>query len=297
MTETAPTWFKAMRTQDAMELIAHNPNAFVLAYVIACRSRVSNSFNRNNLEQGEAFIGDHDKCGMSEQQYRTAKQILTKFKFATFKSTNRGTVASLCDERLFAVSMVPSQRTVQQAANGQSTDSQRLTKNDRMGEWKEGDAPSLPLGLENLPASVNPLEALKLTINGWFGRRTSTVWSDKETKALKRVMDGNPTAEEIELLGHYQTTSEFRRRQVLTLLNNWAGDIDRARMDRQMGTGEPSREKREALRLKITKLEEAISEHPANMNSRRCIPERVTPEMESDLQAHIDRLKAMKDSL
>jgi len=85
-----------------MELIEKNPLPFVLAYVIANRARWRVGFNAHGLQTGEAFLGDWRACGMSQQQYRTAKAQLTKFGFATFKTTNRGTVARLVDTRLFS---------------------------------------------------------------------------------------------------------------------------------------------------------------------------------------------------
>jgi hypothetical protein len=52
---------------------------------------------------GEAFIGDFENYGMSERNYRTAKDHLSKWRFATFKTTNKGTIAKLMDSRLFEV--------------------------------------------------------------------------------------------------------------------------------------------------------------------------------------------------
>ena len=76
----------------------------------------------------EALLGDYSACGMTEQQYRTAKSQLEKWNFATFKSTNKGTIGKLTDTRLFSTSeatgngqnnMHPTGK--QRAANGQPT--------------------------------------------------------------------------------------------------------------------------------------------------------------------------------
>lgn len=95
------SWFKSVRSADALELIKASPNAFVLAYVIAYRARYREGFNADGLEQGEAMLGDHENYGMSARSYRTAKQQLTKWHFATFKTTNKGTLGKLIDTRLF----------------------------------------------------------------------------------------------------------------------------------------------------------------------------------------------------
>lgn len=142
-------WFKAMRSAEALELIRRYPPAFVLAYIIASRARWKEGFNEHNLEPGEAFLGDFEKCGMSEQQYRTAKAHLTEWHFAAFKPTNSGTVGKLIDSRLFETCVSHSNAQ----ANPQPTDAQR-TPNGRPTtneEWKkekkekQGETPpSLP---------------------------------------------------------------------------------------------------------------------------------------------------------
>lgn len=99
-------WFKAVRSQDALELIKSDPFAFVLAYIIATRANWHDGFNHHNLSFGQAFIGDFESYGMSERNYRTAKQHLSKYGFATFKATNKGTIAKLIDTRLFDVVML-----------------------------------------------------------------------------------------------------------------------------------------------------------------------------------------------
>lgn len=109
---------KMMRDPAGDELIESNPFAWILASVIARRARWSNGFNAHSLKPGEAFIGDHKRCGMSEQQYRTAKRQLEKAHFATFRATNRGTIAKLTDTRLFDVLSL----SVNEQSNEQVTD-------------------------------------------------------------------------------------------------------------------------------------------------------------------------------
>ena len=101
--DKGPGYVKMTRDEAGDELIAANPLAFILATVIARRARWSDGFNRHNLSPGEALIGDWRDFGMSEQQYRTAKAQLDKWNFATFKPTNKGTIAKLTDTRLFDV--------------------------------------------------------------------------------------------------------------------------------------------------------------------------------------------------
>jgi hypothetical protein len=79
-------------------------------------------------------------------------------------------------------------------------------------------------------SETDELLPLKSRIGSWFGRRESTVWSDKELKALKLL--GNPP-QEIQSIEAYYTAripkeADYRRRDIQTLLNNWTGEIDRA---------------------------------------------------------------------
>ncbi len=68
---------------------------------------------------------------------------------------------------------------------------------------------------------------LQKRINGWYHRRDNTPWSEKELRAYKKLP---PTSDdELDLLERYTTKHEHARRDIPTLLNNWQGDIDRAR--------------------------------------------------------------------
>jgi len=69
--------------------------------------------------------------------------------------------------------------------------------------------------------------AIKARVGGWFGRRESTKWSDKEVKALKALGDITEDLDQMEAL--YKSGDTYNRKQIQTLLNNWQGEMDRAR--------------------------------------------------------------------
>ena len=128
-------WFKAMRGNTALELIRTNANAFTLAFVIAHRARWREGFNQYGLGQGEAMLGDFENYGMSQREYRTAKQQLAKWGFATFRTTNAGTIAKLTDTRLFSTATESADKpndnrptTAQQATDKQPTTNEELKK-------------------------------------------------------------------------------------------------------------------------------------------------------------------------
>ena len=75
------------------------------------------------------------------------------------------------------------------------------------------------------------LEAFKVRIGSWFNRRESTAWSEKEVKALKKVLELKTPPEDVALLESYykDPNALFLRQDIVTLLNNWNGEIDRAK--------------------------------------------------------------------
>jgi len=115
----AASWFKAVRSADALELICANPNAYALAAVIAHRANYRDGFNAVGLGLGEALIGDYNNCGMTRQQHRTALAQLVKWKFAITRTTNKGTIARLIGTRLFEIIPLDSnhQATIKQPSS------------------------------------------------------------------------------------------------------------------------------------------------------------------------------------
>ena len=105
-TEIDKPFIKLIRSDhsDVELLIKNAPNAFLLLTQIALRARrVSDECNYTNLKQREAMVGDYTSCGLTERKYRTAKLILQRRGFATFKATSKGTVATLCDSRVYDI--------------------------------------------------------------------------------------------------------------------------------------------------------------------------------------------------
>ena len=61
-------------------------------------------------------------------------------------------------------------------------------------------------------------------------RRPNTHWSTKEIKALKEIFDFNTPEEDlIALEARYRSNDPYLRRELMTLLNNWNGEIDKSR--------------------------------------------------------------------
>lgn len=70
--------------------------------------------------------------------------------------------------------------------------------------------------------------AEQMVINGWFARRDTTPWSEKELKAYnaiphQTILDGIK-----DMNAYYLSDHKTLRQDVCTLLNNWVGEMDRA---------------------------------------------------------------------
>lgn len=69
-----------------------------------------------------------------------------------------------------------------------------------------------------------------ISIGAWFGRQESTLWTITEAESLARC---NPSEKELAgMEGYYLADhgdKDYRRTSVITLLNNWQSELDRAR--------------------------------------------------------------------
>ncbi len=117
------------RGQDTEQLLLKYPKAFLLLTQIALRARWSREPNPiTRLEFGQAFIGDYKSAGLStEQEYRTAKQVLGTTGQATFRGTSKGTVATLTDSAIWSVTKPGNNDQSNDPGTNQSTNKQRLT--------------------------------------------------------------------------------------------------------------------------------------------------------------------------
>mgnify|MGYP001051778981 CR=1 FL=1 len=107
---------KLRRTNETQELLK-DPFAFGLLTVIAIRARRTDGLNVADLLARQALIGDCKGLGLTRQQYRNAKRRLKRWRLAEFTPTNRGTIATLLDDRIFDIN----ESSEQSPANHQAT--------------------------------------------------------------------------------------------------------------------------------------------------------------------------------
>jgi hypothetical protein len=121
-------FIQLIRSNEVENLIKQRPTAFLLLTLIAYRARRTLERQFNDLQVNEAFIGDHASYGATPRQYRTDKKILEKYNLATFRATNRGTIARLIDTTIFNIN--PEETTNQETTKRQSPDNQPTTNNN-----------------------------------------------------------------------------------------------------------------------------------------------------------------------
>lgn len=123
------SWIKQNNDPETtLALIERYPPAFLLLTQIAQRARRKKALF-DDLDIGEAKIGDFKRLGMSENQYRKAKELLEGNGLATFRGTRKGTVAKLCSSNIYDI-------------NHEQGDGQSDTKGTDRGRTGDGQGTS-----------------------------------------------------------------------------------------------------------------------------------------------------------
>lgn len=122
-------WIAMNRTDESERLQERHPAAFLLACQVARRARWQHSrCTITGLAYGQAMVGDWKRAGLkSEKSYVHAKGVLQRAGLVEFKGTNRGTVATLMDARIFQLD--PTARGEQ--TGGQEGDEKGKVKGER----------------------------------------------------------------------------------------------------------------------------------------------------------------------
>lgn len=87
-------------------------------------------------------------------------------------------------------------------------------------------------GVQRKQARVNVNSKLMNRIGRMLGRKEGTLWTIAEALALKTI---NPQPDEVDAMESYYLAeidwdADYRRRDLITLLNNWTSELDRARI-------------------------------------------------------------------
>lgn len=142
-------FLKLVRSKETEELLS-NPDAFILLTQIALRAKRTLDLSIYNLKIGEALIGDYKKIGLTEQRYRTAKANVQKWSLATFRSTNKGTIARLTDSRVYDINEEEINEQTNEQPNEQPNRPATTNKNEKNIRIKEYNIISLEKSSDDL---------------------------------------------------------------------------------------------------------------------------------------------------
>ncbi|AUR92836.1 hypothetical protein NVP1177O_71 [Vibrio phage 1.177.O._10N.286.45.E10] len=146
-------FIKYMRSEES-EFLLKYPNANHLFMVMAFRARRTDH-PMNGLKAGQCFLGDYSSIGLTERQYRTAKKQLTDWKLATFKGTNKGTVGTIVNTKVYDINEDNGDGldVIQKTGKRQASDRQATTNKECNNEKNEETIPLTKM--KEIPEGVN----------------------------------------------------------------------------------------------------------------------------------------------
>ena len=103
---------KLIRNEKVMELMRDYPKVFILLTQIALRA---------DRQTGVARVGDYSSIGLTRAEYRTTIKIAIKLHILTIKTTNKGTLATLCNSDIYDINKEGEQPAKQPAPPRNST--------------------------------------------------------------------------------------------------------------------------------------------------------------------------------
>lgn len=142
-------------------LLKKYPNAFLLLTLIAKRAKRVDD-DKTGLKKCQAYIGDYKECGLTEQKYRTAKRVLEINELITTQATNKGTIATLLNTRVYDINAEDDneqKNTTQRSNNEQITTNKKLRS--KKEEIKKEDNTLFEEFYKTYPRRVGRTNALK----------------------------------------------------------------------------------------------------------------------------------------
>ena len=211
---------------ETAALLANYPSAFLLLTQVGIRAKWKDC-PITGMKAGEALIGDWRNAGLkSPKSYEVAKKRLEKCGLVRFQGGNRGTRAFLLNSTIFSVSAETRGKPAADLGGSQGEAEGNLggSNNTEHTEKTEKQTTLFPDKVGNSP--------LMIRIGKFLNRKPTTRWDEKERKALKALLPLDPEAVDL-VQGYYLAAippeeTDYRRKSIQTLLNNWNGELDRA---------------------------------------------------------------------
>ncbi len=164
---SASRWIALHCGDESHALLEKHPNAFLLLTQIAMRAKWKDC-PITGLEAGQAFIGDWREAGIrSEMAYRHAKSVLARCKLATFKGTNKGTVATLANPTIFSITAPTNNGQSSNRTTGQQQTGSELGTTNHTDIRIYGDSETIHEMDSNSAPVGTALVALDSTLINW----------------------------------------------------------------------------------------------------------------------------------
>lgn len=221
-------WFKfhendldEMRLQWAIHEMPEVLSVWIVLLSEACRHKDGTLSGYN--EDFEMF-GISKRINVSVPKINESINLLIKIKYVE-KLKNGDLLIRKWNERQ---SEYCQRKTRLQNQTGDNNPNSRLnrTKNTDSVRTLSGHSPD-SVGQEERRGEENIYTP---RFNLLYHRRSTTTWSPKEIGALKLVASRPGFEEELaEIEKFYSSGYKYRRQDIQTLLNNWSGELDRAR--------------------------------------------------------------------
>ncbi|HEY2809923.1 MAG TPA: hypothetical protein VGJ00_00815 [Rhabdochlamydiaceae bacterium] len=164
-----------------VELLQNDPKAYLLLSQIALRA-LRRDANYSDLKANQAYIGDHENIGLSQQEYRNAKKRLSKYDLVSFISTNKGTIATLISSQVFDINAetdIKEQPNFsmenlikKQSKNTLKTVKEHLTRKE---ECKNEKNPPLPAQSCDSPEDLEKWKKMLIS-SGWTENEVNEAW-------------------------------------------------------------------------------------------------------------------------
>jgi hypothetical protein len=189
------TFIKLKRSADTLELLRY-PKAFSLAALIALRAnRRGPDYSAFSLEKGEALIGDYESCGLTRGEYRWAKFVLERGNFATFRTTNKGTIAKLINSDIFDINIErDDQQNNKLATTKRPSDDHQATTNKNIKELNRNKRTANADSDQEKPESGLLLDERHIASKEEFDDFRRAIKAGEQKRILKEQATGIKTA-------------------------------------------------------------------------------------------------------
>jgi hypothetical protein len=161
------SFIKFIRDSEYLEIIKKRPTAFLLLSLIAYRAKRTNDNSFDDLEIGEALIGDYEAYGVTEQIYRNDKRWLQRGKYVTFRGTTKGTIAKLVNSSVFDVNFEDEERPLERTSEQEKNEQGTTNKNDK-NAYADASAVEMLAELLGKDFKYENGKAYRRTGQGWM---------------------------------------------------------------------------------------------------------------------------------